>query len=119
MSTIVIREFSSGADGVPIKIAATATAGTAIHTATSETADGSYDRVWLWAYNSHTADVQLTVEFGGATDPDNHIVKTIPFDQGVWLVVPGLILQNSKTVKAFAAIANVIVVSGYVERITD
>lgn len=119
MSTIVVRELSGGADGVPIKVVATSTPGTAVHTATSETADGSYDAVWLWAYNSHTADVQLTIEFGGTTDPTNHIVKTIPADQGLWLIVPGLILQNSKTVAAFAAVANVVVVSGYVNRITD
>jgi hypothetical protein len=34
------------------------------------------------------------------------------------LVVPGLILQNSKVVKAFAATADVILLTGYVNAIT-
>jgi len=51
MASFLKRELSGGADGVPIKVVATATAGTTIHTATSETADGSYDEIWLYAVN--------------------------------------------------------------------
>ena len=119
MSTVVKRELSGAADGKAVKVAATATPGTTIHTATSSTTAGDYDEIWLWAYNSHTIDVQLTIEFGGVTDPDNHIVTTVPFDHGILLVVPGLILQNSLVVKAYAGVASVITLMGYVNQYTD
>lgn len=116
---VVKRELSGGADGVPIKVAATSTPGTTIHTATSATADGNYDEIWLYAVNSSASDVKLTIEFGGATAPDYNIESTIAAESGLVLIVPGLILQNSKTVKAFAGTADVICLSGFVNRITE
>ena len=101
-----------------IKVAATGTPGTTIHTAIASTQTGTYDEIWLWAYNGHTADVVLTIEFGGTTVPDDNIVVTIPYKQGLFLVVPGLSLNNTLVVKAFAATANVIVIQGYVNRVS-
>jgi hypothetical protein len=120
LATFTRVVLSGGSDGKAVKVVATATAGTTIHTAHST----SIDEVWLWAYNSHTADVLLTIEFGGATAPDNNIVVTIPKSNanpapGLVAVVPGLCLTNSLTVKAFAATANVITLSGYVNRIAN
>ena len=80
---------------------------------------GTYDEIWLWAFNSHSADVVLTIEYGGATAPDQNIVVTIPFQGGLIPILPGLILQNSLVVKAFAATTNVITLSGFVNSITD
>ena len=114
--------FSSSTDGKAIKVVATATAGTAVHTATSSAtpgAGGTWDEVWLWAYNSDTSIRNLTIEFGGATAPDQNIVQSIPAGSGAILIVPGLILQNSATVKAFASAANVVTVMGYINRITN
>ncbi len=105
-----------------IKVVAVATAGTAIHTATSSSTPGSggtWDEIWLWAYNSDSVSRNLTIEFGDATAPDHNIFQTIPSQSGEVLVVPGFILQNSATVKAFASAANVVAVSGYVNRITN
>lgn len=113
------RKLSGSTDGKPIKVVQTATAGDTIHTAVAGTTAGTYDEIWLYAYNGHTADVVLTIEFGGATVPDQNIVVTIPYKSGLQLVVPGLILQNGMVVKAFAATANVITISGYVNSITD
>lgn len=104
---------------MPIKVVATATLGTTIHTATSETADGSYDEIWLYAYNGHTAAVTLTIEFGGASVPDQNIIVNLASKSGLALIVPGLILQNSKVVTAFCSTANVATISGWVNRITD
>ena len=42
-----------------------------------------------------------------------------PTQSGLTLVVPGLILQNGSIVKAFAAAANVVVLTGFVNAITD
>jgi hypothetical protein len=119
MATIVKRKLSGSTDGKPIKVAATATAGTTIHTAVAGTTAGTYDEIWLYAYNGHTSSVVLTIEFGGATVPDQNIVVTIEHKSGLMLVVPGLILQNEMVVKAFAATANVITISGFVNSITD
>lgn len=120
MATFAKVELSGGTDGRGIKVVATSSTGTTIHaTGNSSTV---FDEVWLWAYNSHTGDVVLTIERGSTTDPDDHIVLTIPFDAGLVAVVPGLILtgtgSGANTVTAFAATANVIALSGYVNRIS-
>jgi hypothetical protein len=119
MSTAKKRLLSGSTDGKAIKVVATATAGTTIHTAVAGTTAGTYDEIWLWAYNGNTADVTLTLEFGGATVPDQNIKINIPFKSGLIPLVPGLILQNSMVIKAFAATANVITIIGFVNTITD
>ena len=119
MATAVKRKLSGSTDGMPIKVVATATAGTTIHTVPAGTTDGSYDEIWLYAYNGHTTTVTLTIEYGGATVPDQNIIITLAAKSGLTLIVPGLILQNALSVKAFASVANVITLSGFVNRITD
>ncbi len=115
-----IIPFSGSTQGKPIKVAATATAGTTIHT--TGTSATIVDRLYIYAFNSDTADRTLTIEFGGTTAPDQNIVLTIPFKSGLVLVVDGLPLLGSGgaglTVGAFASTANVITISGYVLRIT-
>lgn len=113
MATFTKVALSASTDGLPVKVAATATAGTTIHTAHAT----SLDEIWLYAYNGHSADVVLTVEFGGATVPDQNIILTVSTKAGLILVIPGLLLTNSKVLKAFAATANVITLSGFVNRI--
>ena len=119
MAVAVKRKLSSSTDGKPIKVVATATAGTAIHTAVAGTTAGTFDEIWLWAFNSHTEAVTLTIEFGGATAPDQNVISALASKSGLQLVVPGLILQNGATVKAFASLANVVTISGFVNSITD
>jgi hypothetical protein len=119
MATFTKRKLSGSTDGLGIKIAQTATAGTAIHTAVAGTTAGTYDEIWLFVYNGHTANVVLTIEFGGATAPDQNIICTCAAKSGLQLAIPGFILQNGATVKAFAATANVIVVYGFVNTTVD
>ena len=119
MATAVKRKLSGSTDGRGIKVAATSSAGTTIHTAVAGTTAGTYDEVWLWAYNSDTVDRALTIEYGGTTAPDDNIVVTVPFKSGLMLIVPGLVLQNGDVVKAFAAATNVVVIFGYVNAMTD
>ena len=119
MASFLKRALSGSTSGMPIKVAATATAGTTIHTAVAGTTAGTYDEIWLYAYNSHTAAVELTIEYGGATAPDQNIKVTLASKSGLSLIVPGLILQNGLTVAAFAGTANVVTISGWVNRITD
>jgi len=118
MVTVYKRHLSGAADGLAILVAATSTAGTTIHTAVAGTTDGTFDEVWIYASNIHTADVTLTIEWGDATSTNN-IVMGIPFKQGLYLIIPGFILHNGKTVKAFASTTNVICITGWVNTMTD
>jgi hypothetical protein len=116
MATYSKQLLSGSTNGKQIKVVQTATAGTTIHTAVSGTSD--FDEIWLYAVNSDTTARKLTIEWGEATAPDGNIEVTIAPEDGYVLVVPGLVLQNSLVVKAFAATANVILINGYVNRIT-
>lgn len=119
MATFLKRILSGSTNGKPIKVVQTATAGDTIHTAVAGTTPGTYDEIWLFAYNGHTAAVTLTIEFGGATVPDQNIVCTLASKSGLQLVVPGLILQNGMVCKAFAGTANVVTLSGYINQTSD
>ena len=113
---IFTKELLSGStNGRPILVVATATAGTLIHTAVSGTTD--LDEITLYAANSDTTDRKLTLEWGGVTDPNDLIEETIPAESGLFLVAPGLLLQNGLIVRAFAATANVVTIHGFVNRI--
>lgn len=117
MATYSVVLLSGSTDGDPIKVAATATAGTTIHTAVSGTT--SWDEVWLWVTNTDSAARTLTVEWGGTTDPDHLILKavSIPANSGPILIVPGIRLNNGGVIRAFASAANVLLISGNVNRI--
>lgn len=112
-ATFTKLKLSGSTDGKQIKVAATATAGTTIHTAHAS----ALDEIWLYAVNSDTTARKLTIEWGEATAPDGNVEVTIPAESGYMLVIPGLVLTNSLVVKAFAATANVILINGYVNRI--
>ena len=115
MATTFTKVILSGStSGKQIKVAATATAGTTIHTAHAT----SLDEIWLWAVNSSTTAVKITVEWGEATAPDGNIEVTVPGESGYLMVVPGLVLTGSLVVKAFAGTANVLLINGYVNRIS-
>lgn len=116
MATYGKQLLSGGTTGKNIKVVATASAGTTIHTAVSGTSD--LDEIWLYAMNTDSEDRKLTIEYGGTTSPDDLIEQTITTEAGWTLIVPGLLLQNGLVVKAFAAAANVVVINGYVNRIT-
>ncbi len=104
--------LSGSTNGKQIKVVATATAGTTIHTAPAGTS--SIDRVWLYAVNSSGSPVKLTLEWGEATAPDGNVEQTIQPESGYVLLAPGMPIQNSLVVKAFAEVASVILISGYV-----
>ena len=116
MATYSKQLLSGSTNGKAIKVAATATAGTTIHTAVSGTS--SIDEVWLYAHNTSSSAVKLTLEWGEATAPDGNIEINIGAEgTGLVLVAPGIPLQNSLVIKAFAGTANVINIFGYVNRI--
>ncbi len=116
MATYAKQLLSGSTNGKGILVVATATAGTTIHTAVSGTSD--LDELWVYAVNSSDADVKLTLEWGEATDPNGNIEQTVPAESGLMLLAPGLLLQNSLVLKAFAGTTNVVVIHGYANRIT-
>ena len=119
MATFTKKILSGSTDGKSIKVAATATAGTTIHTG-SATAS-TLDEVWIYAVNSSASSVKLTIEWGEATAPDGTIEVTVQPEAGLVTVVPGLLIKGNATplvVKAFAATANVICINGFVNQIT-
>jgi hypothetical protein len=118
MATFTKQKLSGSTDGLAIKVTGTSTAATVtLHTAVAGTTAGVFDEIWLYANNTSASAVKLTLEWGTATAADGNIELTIAAESGLVLVVPGLILQNAKVVKAFAATADVILLSGYVNAI--
>jgi len=111
-------ELSGSTDGRPKKVVRTATPGDTILTAQAGVGADNYDEIWIWANNTSTSDAKLTIEWGGVASPDDLIEVTIEPEAGLNLVIPGLILQNSLVVKAFAGAANVINITGFVNRVT-
>lgn len=116
MATFSKQLLSGSTNGKGILVAATATAGTLIHTAVSGTS--SLDEIWLYANNTSASAVKLTLEWGEATAPNGNIEVNIGAEgTGMILVAPGILLQNGLVVRAFAGTTNVINIFGYVNRI--
>jgi len=114
MATYNVQIASGSSNGRMIKVAATGTPGTELHTAHAT----DKDEVYIWAVNSDTVDRKLTIELGGVTSPDDTIERTIPAESGLILIVPGIRLTGSVVVRAFAATANVVLCAVNVNRIT-
>jgi hypothetical protein len=118
MATFTKKKLSGSTDGLGIKVTGTSTAATVtVHTAVAGTTVGTFDEVWLYACNTSASAVKLTIEWGTATAADGNIEVTIQPEAGLVTLVPGLPLQNSKVVKAFAATADVILLFGFVNAI--
>lgn len=116
MATYSKRILSGSANGKQIKVTGTATASSVlIHKAVA--GSSSVDEVWVYATNNQVAAVDLTIEWGEVTVPDGNIQVSIPGLSGLFLVIPGLVIQAELDVRAFASVANVVCLSGYVNRI--
>lgn len=120
MATFTKVALSGSTQGKAIKVSATASTGTTIHA--TGTSSSIIDEVWLYAYNSSTGPITLTIQYGGTTAVDNDIKIDVPPTSGLTLIVPGLILTGTgaaaNTVYAYAGTTNVITISGYVNRIS-
>jgi hypothetical protein len=118
-TTFTKKTLSNSTDGKAVLVAATATAGTLIHT--GSTTVTTLDEVWIYAVNSSASSVKLTIEWGEATAPNGNIEVTVLPEAGLVTVVPGLLLKGNATaltVKAFAGTASVIAIHGFVNQIT-
>ena len=117
MTTFTRLLLSGSTNGREIPVAAVATPGTAIHTAVTGTT--AFDELYLWASNVTGAVATLTLEWGGVTDPGDHMVKaySIPANSPPIPIATGQVLNNGLLVKAFSGTASAINISGYVNRI--
>ena len=116
MATFTKTLLSGSTNGKSIDVTGTSTgASVTVHTAVSGTSD--LDECWVYATNIGTSDIKLTLEWG-ETDEDGNIEVTIPGESGLTQVVPGLLLQNSLVIKAFASVADVVMLHGFVNRIS-
>ena len=111
--------LSASTNGQPIKVVATATPGTLIHEAV--TTAGAHDEVYLYATNTSASAVALTVQWGGVTSPDNHAVAavSVPANSGPTRLTDGLPIAGGLLIRAFAATANVLLITGFVHRVTN
>jgi hypothetical protein len=119
MATFTKQILSGSTDGKAVKVAATATAGTLIHTGSATVT--TLDEVWLYAVNSSASDVKLTIEWGEATAPDGNIELSVTAESGLVLVVPGLLIKGKRLNLRFGRLLlllNVICIHGYVNQIT-
>lgn len=115
MATFTKHLLSESTDGKNINIAATETPGDTVHTV--PVGIDSVDEVWLYATNTSASPVDLTIEYGGVNDPDDLVPVRIPPRQGLFLLIPGLLLQNGVSVSGFASVPGAINISGFVNRV--
>lgn len=112
----IMEHLSESADGRQIKVEATSSPGTLIHLVPDHEWTG-YEAVTLYAANNGAADYLLTIQWGGTTAPDDNLEVVVPSKAGPVPVVAGLVLGRSGAVRAFAAAADVVMLSGYIERV--
>jgi len=119
MATYSKQLLSGSTYGQPITISNTSSTGNLIHA--TQISSTAIDEVWLYATNTSSSTVNLTIQYGGTGSVQNSIVLPIPAQSGLTLVVPGLLLTGTgsavSNIYAFAATTNVITVSGYVNRV--
>jgi len=119
-SKIFFTGCATDEGGTGIALAVDSGAFTTIHTTTTTAA--TLDEVWLYAVNSHSADLKVTLQFGGDQEPEDFIEYTVGAEAGLVLLVPGLILQGKTStgliVKGACATGDEVAVYGYVNRIT-
>jgi hypothetical protein len=110
---------SGSTNGLGVKVAATATLGTTFHTAVAGTVD--FDLVTIWAVNQNASGVPrtLTLEWGGATSPDNLITFSVPVRVGPMFITDRLPLRNGLAITAFADVANEVMLYGLITRIDN
>jgi hypothetical protein len=111
------RLLSGSTNGRGIVVDTTGTPGTLIHTSIAGTS--SMDEVWIYAINESAAECILTLEWGGTSSPDDTMTVAIQPLSGLQLVAPGLLLNNSTILRAFASYVDIIMVHGYVNRIAN
>jgi hypothetical protein len=114
MATYTKHVLSGSTNGRPIQINVTAATGTIIHTAGTGTTD--VDEIWVWVTNTATESRDITLEHGGTATSDTSVF-TVPSRNGLYLISPGLILNNGLISRMYATASETLNAVGYVNRI--
>lgn len=109
--------LSGSTSGREIPVAATATPGTLIHAAVAGAA--AWDEIYLWASNVTGTAATLTIEWGGVSNPGDHLVKSysIPANSPPIPIATGQVLNGGLSVRAFSDTPSAINLGGFVNRI--
>jgi hypothetical protein len=117
MATYTKKILSGTTNGKPLSIlGATTSGGTLVHTAVTATGANNGDEVWLWATNYVSTTGTITVSFGGTADAER-VHYSVTAQDGLYLVVPGLILNAGLEVRCHASASNTLSVVGYVNTV--
>ncbi len=117
MATYSRLLLSGSTNGRAIPVAATATPGTLIHTVVAGTT--AFDEVYCWVSNVTGSAATLTIEWGGVTDPGDHLAKSlsIPANSPPIPVITGQNLNNGLVVRMFSGTGSALNITGYINRI--
>ena len=88
--------FTGSTNGTSIPVTSTTSGGSAVfHTCSTKT-----EEIYLDVYNTHTAAVELGVDFGNTTAP---IKVSVPSKAGPMRVIDGWPLRNALTIGCFCS----------------
>ena len=115
MPVYVGQLLSGSTNGLPIPVVAIVTPGTTLHTAAAM----GYEEVYIWAANVTSSLTTLTLEWGGVTDPGDHLVNayTIPANSLPIPIALGQRIDGSVIIRAFAGTASAINITGFVNQV--
>jgi hypothetical protein len=108
--------LSGSTNGRPIPIAATGTPGTLLHTAVAGAT--AFDELYIWVSNVTAVAATLTLEFGGVSDPGDHLVKgySIPANSPAIPIALGQMAQGGVAIRAFSGTASALNATGFYRR---
>lgn len=118
MATVTRRPLSASNDYRGVLIAATSTPGTTLHTAAAVAATVGADELYIWVNNFDTEGRLVTFEWGGVTSPTDLMTFYVPAKTNL-LCIGGQNITNSLVVRAFAAVTNLLVATGYCNRVVN
>ena len=114
MATYSKLKLSQSDGGIGVQVT---NSSTLVHQGVSGTDD--WDEIWLYAYNNSADSQTLTIQYGDNSATLQDITQTITAQSGLFLVVPGLVLQSGKAVYAITPNSqDLVTLYGYVNRIT-
>lgn len=118
MPTYTKLILSGSVDGTGIRVTATATPGTLIHTATSGAGQDTFDELWVYAGCTQPTPVNTTIQLGTETDDKINVHSVVPGAYGGLIcLIPGFPIRNGLVVSATAATAQHVNIFGFVNRI--
>ena len=112
--------LSAATNGAPIKIAATATAGTTIHTATTSDMPEGCDEVYLYAGSTSISAIKCTLQISSGNVTDGQSINfTCPAAyNGPIMILAGHRIADGVVITATAATAERVNIWGHVNRIS-